>query len=199
MMQRRDLLRGLASLPLAVFVAPNQAHGLGGQLPPLDQPAPDFRLPAVVPRGDRSGKPPRETSLSLADFGGRWLVLYFYPRDFTSGCTLEARGFQRDLEAFDQAEATVVGVSADDAESHASFCGDEGLAFPLLSDPGGSVSARYGSWIPPYSQRHTFLIDPIGILRARWLAVRPQGHSQEVLEELRRLQRASEAQPGVLS
>jgi peroxiredoxin Q/BCP len=82
----------------------------------------------------------------------------------------------------------VVGVSADDVEEHASFCDSEGLVFPLLSDPGGTVSQRYGSWIAPFSQRHTFLIDPDGVIRARWVAVRPQGHSREVLDELSRLQ-----------
>ena len=82
----------------------------------------------------------------------------------------------------------MVGISADSAESHAEFCGSEALAYPLLSDPGGVVSKAYGSWIPPFSQRHTFLIDPDGILRERWLAVRPSGHSQEVLAALRQLQ-----------
>jgi peroxiredoxin Q/BCP len=131
---------------------------------------------------------PAETTLSLSDWAGRWLVLYFYPRDFTGGCTLEARGFQQDLEAFHRAGADVVGISADDPDSHASFCTEEGLVFPLLSDPGGSVSRSYGSWIAPFSQRHTFLIDPKGILQARWVAVRPVGHSQEVLNALRGLQ-----------
>jgi peroxiredoxin Q/BCP len=127
---------------------------------------------------------------SLEDFRGRWLVLYFYPKDFTSGCTLEARGFQRELGAFHAAEAEVVGISADDTDAHASFCGIEGLAFPLLSDPGGAVSRRYGSWLAPYSQRHTFLIDPAGVVRARWVAVRPLNHSREVLEELERQRQA---------
>jgi peroxiredoxin Q/BCP len=115
-------------------------------------------------------------------------VLYFYPRDFTGGCTLEARGFQRDLQAYKAANADVVGVSADDPDSHASFCSEEGLAFPLLSDPGGAVSRLYGSWIAPFSQRHTFLIDPSGVLRASWVAVRPSGHSQDVLAALLDLQ-----------
>jgi peroxiredoxin Q/BCP len=126
--------------------------------------------------------------LQLADFRGRWLVLYFYPRDFTGGCTLEARGFQKDLAAFEAANAAVVGVSADDAESHADFCSSEGLAFPLLSDPAGSVSRAYGSWIAPFSQRHTFLIDPAGVLRSTWVAVRPSGHSAEVLATLQEFQ-----------
>lgn len=157
---------------------------MGGTLPELDSPAPDFRLSGVKPEGGKAV----EASLSLADFAGQWLVLYFYPKDFTGGCTLEARGFQKDLTAFQAANAAVVGVSADDPDSHASFCSEEGLAFPLLSDPGGTVSRSYGSWIPPFSQRHTFLIDPAGVLRQRWVAVRPTGHSAEVLAELERQQ-----------
>jgi peroxiredoxin Q/BCP len=129
-----------------------------------------------------------EGRLASSDLKGRWLVLYFYPRDFTGGCTLEARGFQRDLEAFQAANAQVVGISADDPDSHASFCSEEGLAFPLLSDPGGEISRLFGSWIAPFSQRHTFLIDPTGMLRASWVAVRPSGHSQEVLAALLDLQ-----------
>ena len=82
----------------------------------------------------------------------------------------------------------VVGVSADGAEEHVSFCSSEGLAYPLLSDPDGLVSKRYGSWIPPFSQRHSFLIDPEGILRARWVDVSPSRHSQEVLGTLKKLQ-----------
>ena len=81
-----------------------------------------------------------------------------------------------------------VGVSADGSEKHASFCSSEGLAYPLLSDPGGSVSKRYGSWIPPFSQRHTFIIDPDGILRARFVGVNPGPHSSEVLTTLKELQ-----------
>lgn len=187
-MHRRQLLRTLVaaavSVPTGLLLLPRKARAIGGTLPELEAPAPGFRLDGVVPR---NGKAVAAT-LSLSDFAGQWLVLYFYPRDFTGGCTLEARGFQRDLEAYRSAHAAVVGVSADDPDSHASFCSEEGLAFPLLSDPGGQVSRRYGSWIPPFSQRHTFLIDPAGVLKARWLGVRPASHSAEVLTELRHQQ-----------
>jgi peroxiredoxin Q/BCP len=189
-MNRRDLLLLLGGLGFTGLIRPRPALAMGGTLPALEQPAPAFRLDGVAP-GDTGSV--RETRLALEDFAERWLVLYFYPKDFTSGCTLEARGFQRDLERFHRRGAEVVGVSADDSDSHSSFCGSEGLAFPLLSDPGGAVSRTYGSWIAPFSQRHTFLIDPRGILRARWTAVRPVGHSEEVLRELERLQRASPA------
>ncbi|MCP9941136.1 MULTISPECIES: peroxiredoxin [Synechococcales] len=190
-MQRRAVLRSLAALVPATLGATSllafgrQAFALGGTLPALNQPAPDFALPGIAPAADGEAV---ETQLQLADFRGRWLVLYFYPRDFTGGCTLEARGFQKDLAAFEAANAAVVGVSADDAESHADFCSSEGLAFPLLSDPAGSVSRAYGSWIAPFSQRHTFLIDPVGVLRSTWVAVRPSGHSAEVLATLQELQ-----------
>ncbi len=182
-MRRRDLLGGFLVL-LATGMGARRAEALGGTLPAVGHPAPDFRLEGVVP-GDGSGL--RSQSLQLSDFGGRWLILYFYPKDFTEGCTLEARGFQRDLDRFHERHAEVVGISADDGDAHASFCGSEGLAYPLLSDPTGEVSRLYGSWMAPFSLRHTFLIDPRGVLRARWTAVRPAGHSREVLEELDRL------------
>lgn len=190
-MDRRRFLQSAlvaagASIPAlfgTLLAKPAPASAMGGILPALNQPAPHFDLEGFLPPGV-------EGRLSLEDLKGSWLVLYFYPRDFTGGCTLEARGFQRDLEAFQAARAAVVGISADDPDSHASFCSEEGLAFPLLSDPGGEVSRAYGSWIAPFSQRHTFLIDPRGILRASWLAVRPSGHSQEVLSALMDLQAA---------
>ena len=185
-MNRRQLLRGVAQGAAVFFIGllnvPRQAFALGGILPELNQSAPDFELSGVglEELGTRG-------QASLASFRGRWLVLYFYPKDFTGGCTLEARGFQKDLAAFRARGAEVVGISADSPDQHASFCDSEGLRFPLLSDPGGRVSRLYGSWIPPFSQRHTFLIDPDGVVRARWVAVRPVGHSQEVLGELQRL------------
>jgi peroxiredoxin Q/BCP len=179
-LSRRQLLRGFAAAPLLWLLRPSVALALGGTLPTVGEPSPDFQLAAVIPDGKGGAT---DTERSLADFAGQWLVLYFYPRDFTSGCTLEARGFQRDLEAFRARGAAVAGISADDGESHQSFCGSEGLAFPLLSDPDGAVSRRYGSWMAPYSQRHTFLVDPQGVLRQ-------VGHSAEVLAALDQLQSA---------
>jgi thioredoxin-dependent peroxiredoxin len=175
-----DLLQSAGVLAMATLASPRPARAMGGTLPSLDQPAPAFSLEGISAGQD--------VHLSLADLAGSWLLLYFYPKDFTSGCTLEARGFQRDLVAYKELGAQVVGISADDPDQHASFCGSEGLTYTLLSDPGGRVSQAYGSWIPPFSQRHTFLIDPQGVLRARWTAVRPAAHSQEVLAELKRLQ-----------
>jgi peroxiredoxin Q/BCP len=184
---RRQLLvvsaQGATFLLFGLLGLPQRAFSMGGDLPELNGPAPGFTLAATgLEDGGRDG------TASLEGFHGRWLALYFYPKDFTGGCTLEARGFQKDLAAFRARGAEVVGISADSPDQHASFCDSEGLRFPLLSDPGGEVSRLYGSWIPPFSQRHTFLIDPDGMVRARWVAVRPVGHSQEVLAELTRLQ-----------
>ena len=107
-MNRRQLLRGLGISTLGLLALPPQAFAIGGTLPELDQAAPTFSLGGVAPdaRGEAI-----ESTLSLADFAGQWLVLYFYPRDFTEGCTIEARGFQRDLAAFRQAAPPGVAVS----------------------------------------------------------------------------------------
>jgi len=101
---------------------------------------------------------------ALSDFTGSWLVLYFYPKDFTGGRTLEARGFQSHLDRFQSLGAEVIGVSADSAEQHQSFCSSEALPFSPLSDRDGRVSRTYGSWVPPLSQRHTFLTNLAGEL-----------------------------------
>lgn len=154
------------------------AFALGGELPKLNQPAPAFTL------STNSG----DGQISLADYRGKWVVLYFYPKDFTSGCTLEAQRFQRDLAQFQARNAEVIGVSADSVKSHEEFCDSEGLKFPLLADQDGSVSKTYGSWLGFISLRHSFLIDPEGNLREIFLNVNPAGHSAEVLAKLDQLQ-----------
>ena len=185
-MRRSEVLRligfGLCLGGITTPFAPGSVFALGGPAPDLDQPAPDFVLEAAGKTGALG------QTLGLANFKGSWLLVYFFPRDFTSGCTLEAQGFQHDLAAFQAAEAAIIGISADSAAEHARFCTSEGLNFPLLSDPGGRVSKLYGSWMAPFSLRHSFLIDPEGILRARWLGVNPAGHSQDVLQTLQQLQ-----------
>jgi peroxiredoxin Q/BCP len=175
MISRRGLLGGLA-VTLSLFAGGKSALALGGTLPALGAPAPNFTLPS----GDGT--------LSLTDYRGKWVVLYFYPKDFTSGCTLEARRFQRDLPKYLALNTQVIGVSADDVESHTEFCDAEGLVFPLLADVGGKVSRAYGSWLGFISLRHTFIIDPEGILRESFLGVRPATHSFEVLQRLQELQ-----------
>ncbi|HLO87665.1 MAG TPA: peroxiredoxin [Nostocaceae cyanobacterium] len=184
MISRRTFINILLATCLALIswwnFAPN-AQALGGKLPAINQLAPDFTLPTNT--GD--GK------ISLSDLRGKWVVLYFYPKDFTSGCTLEARRFQQDLPKYLAKNAQIIGVSADDVDSHAKFCNSEGLKFPLLADTTGAVSKAYGSWIGFVSMRHSFIIDPQGVLRETFVGVNPAIHSQEVLARLEQLQAAS--------
>ena len=165
-------------LAIALWLGFNlPANALGGPQLPLDQPAPLFELPSNTGDGD----------VGLEDYRGKWVVLYFYPQDFTPGCTLEAQRFQRDLPQYQALNAQVIGVSVDDVQSHEAFCDAEGLKFPLLADVEGEVSKTYGSLLSGMSLRHTYLIDPDGILRERFLGVRPATHSQEVLARLQEL------------
>lgn len=130
---------------------------------------------------------------SLKDFRGSWVVLYFYPKDFTSGCTLEAHNFQTDLDKYKAAKAVILGVSVDTAESHKSFCAKEGLTFKLLSDTDTKVSDAYGSLMEyngmKLSARNTFIIDPQGKVAKVFMKVKPAGHSAEVLAALAELQK----------
>jgi thioredoxin-dependent peroxiredoxin len=149
-------------------------------------PAPDFTLNA------QDGRP-----VSLHDFRGQWVVLYFYPKDFTSGCTKEAHNFQHDLALYEQKNTVILGVSGQDEVSHEKFCTAEGLHFKLLADPHCELSALYGSvvnlGVAKLSARHTFLIDPAGVIRKVYLKVDPARHSTEVLADLAELQTASSA------
>jgi peroxiredoxin Q/BCP len=131
---------------------------------------------------------------ALKDFHGKWVVLYFYPKDFTGGCTLEAHNFQTDLARYQAANAVILGVSVDTAESHKSFCAKEGLTFKLLSDADTKVSAAYGSLMEyqpgmKLSARNTFIINPQGKIAKVFLKVGPAGHSAEVLAALAELQK----------
>src|SRR5712672_1851420 len=151
------------------------------QPPAAGNPAPAFTLP------NQEG-----TQVSLDQFKGKWIVLYFYPKDFTSGCTVEAHNFQRDIDRYAQKNAVILGVSVDDVNSHKSFCAKEGLNFKLLADSNHAVVQKYGS-IMEYNgmtlaARNTFLIDPTGMIRKVYLKVDPQGHSTEVLADLQQLQ-----------
>jgi thioredoxin-dependent peroxiredoxin len=157
------------------------ALAMGGKQPLLNEAAPEFTLPTNTGDGE----------VSLADYRGKWVVLYFYPKDFTSGCTLEARRFQQDLPKYIDKNVQILGVSADDVDSHAEFCESEGLKFPLLADTDGKVSKAYGSWMGFVSLRHTYIIDAQGILREQYLGVQPAIHSTEVLARLNQLQSAA--------
>jgi peroxiredoxin Q/BCP len=156
-----------------------------------DQPRP----PAVGNAAPTFSLPNQEgAQVSLDQFKGKWIVLYFYPKDFTSGCTIEAHNFQRDLEKYTQRNAVILGVSVDTADSHKSFCTKESLNFKLLADPNHAVVEKYGSTMEydgtTLAARNTFLIDPSGRIRKVYLKVNPQSHSGEVLADLQRLQEA---------
>lgn len=136
----------------------------------------------------QEGKP-----VTLDQFKGKWVVLYFYPKDFTSGCTLEAHNFQRDLSKYNAANAAIVGVSVDSVNSHKEFCAKEGLNFKLLADPDGKVAGQYGSLSDndgtKYASRNTFLINPDGKIAKVYLSVNPWNHSEDVLNDLAQLQK----------
>jgi peroxiredoxin Q/BCP len=144
--------------------------------------APDFRLE------DQDG-----TAVSLSDFKGRKLVLYFYPKDDTRGCTLEAQQFNQLLGRFDDQNVAVIGVSADDARSHRHFRAKYGLTFPLLCDTDTTVARAYGAYGGRTSSsggtvegvlRSTFLIDENGTIEQAWYQVSPDGHPEAVLTEV---------------
>jgi len=145
--------------------------------------APDFALK------DQSGHIHR-----LGDYAGRWLVLYFYPRDDTPVCTREACRFRDDIGTLGKLDAAVVGVSVDSTQSHAEFSRKYGLPFPLLSDPDGHTASAYGSLLNlgllRFARRHTFIISPDGRIAARFDHVDPARHAEEVRDALRSLQHA---------
>lgn len=159
-------------------------HGADTQKQPeVGKPAPDFSLTT----GDGS-------QVSLKDFKGKWVVLYFYPKDFTSGCTMEARNFQRDLAKYEGADAIILGVSVDTAQSHKDFCAKEGLNFKLLADPDAKVSTEYGSVMDykgsKLAARNTFIINPKGEIAKVYSGVKPADHSEQVLKDLAELKKS---------
>ena len=146
-------------------------------MPGAGQVAPTFTLPS------QDG-----SQIALDSFRGKWVVLYFYPKDMTSGCTIEAHNFQRDLSKFEADDAVIVGVSVDTPDSHQQFCTKEGLTFRLLADPEHKVVDEYGSLghfgTFTIANRNTFLIDPHGKIAKVWTKVDPSHHSEEVLAAL---------------
>jgi peroxiredoxin Q/BCP len=124
-------------------------------------------------------------TVDLKSFRGKWVVLYFYPKDMTQGCTIEANNFQQDLAKYQNLNAAIVGVSVDSTDSHQQFCTKESLTFKLLSDTGKKVVEEYGSLSPSgVAARNTFLIDPTGKIVQVWTKVSPMKHSEEVLAAL---------------
>lgn len=127
----------------------------------------------------------------LADYAGKWVVLYFYPKDDTPGCTTEACNFRDDIFKIRARGAEVLGVSLDSAESHGEFAKKHGLPFPLLADTDGVVTEAYGAMMGmgpvKFAKRHTFIIDPQGRVAHIYRDVDPKTHSAEVIAELERL------------
>ena len=143
--------------------------------------APDFALT------DQTGR-----IHHLSDYAGRWLVLYFYPKDDTPGCTEEACRFRDDIGVFGNLNAAIAGISVDDAQSHARFARKFNLPFPLLADADGKTASAYGALLNfgviRFARRHTFIVAPDGRIAARFDQVAPARHAQEVADTLRRLQ-----------
>ena len=185
---RSEFLKGslLTGISLIALTPPASA---APSLPSTGAPAPDFTLPNSRGQGT--------TSLSDLTANKQWTVLYFYPGAFTSGCTLEARGFQRDFQSYKDMGTQIVGVSVDSVEKNAQFCKEEELGFFMLSDEGGKTSKKYGSAISipgfgTFSNRQTYILDPDANLR--WVFTDVESHvarhSAEVLEKLKELQSA---------
>jgi peroxiredoxin Q/BCP len=176
-------MKNLALLSLAAALALSAAAPFTLAADPLTAgtAAPGFTLPSQD-----------NTPISLSEYKGKWVVLYFYPKDFTGGCTLEAHNFQRDLEKYKAANAVVLGVSLDTADSHKSFCTKESLSFKLLADPSHKVVDEYGVPMKTFdnpsthekvtiAMRQTFLIDPTGKIVKFWDVKDIPNHSADVL------------------
>jgi thioredoxin-dependent peroxiredoxin len=161
----------------ALFTA---GTALAGDPPAAGTTAPDFNL------ADQNGH-----TQSLQSYRGKWLVLYFYPKDDTPGCTQEACSFRDDLHKLSDMGAQVIGVSVDDRTSHAEFTKKYHLPFPLLSDKNGKVADSYGALlnlgVVKLARRFTFLIDPQGKISKQYLSVDTSRHSQEIIDDLQTL------------
>jgi len=153
-------------------------------MPQVGQQAPDFTLPS------QDGTP-----IDIKDLRGKWVVLYFYPKDMTTGCTIEAHNFQRDIAQYEKANAMVVGVSVDTTGSHKEFCAQQGLTFKLLADSEKKVVEQYESTMDHngtvLASRNTFLIDPQGKIAKVWVKVDPNKHSADVLSTLQSIEAKS--------
>ncbi len=179
---KKILLISFIAVVAVATVALFTVHAADQTLPTVGQVAPTFTLPS------QDG-----SQISLDSFHGKWVVLYFYPKDMTTGCTIEAHNFQRDQSKFDADNAVILGVSVDTPDSHKQFCTKEGLTFRLLADPEHKVVDAYGSlghfatWT--IANRNTFLIDPSGKIVKVWTKVDPSHHSEEVLAALAELKK----------
>ena len=181
---RMVILVSIIVVAIALIGILGLALRAGDKAPAVGSAAPDFTLDS------QDGKP-----VSLHDYKGKWVVLYFYPKDMTSGCTIEAHNFQRDLAKFDAQNAVILGVSMQDQKSHQEFCAKQSLTFKLLADTKSNVSEKYDSvmnfGVTKLSSRHTFLIDPNGVVRKVWTSVDVKTHSDDVLRAIDELNKST--------
>lgn len=172
----------IVALVLATVAGVIVLTALAAPVPEVGTMAPAFTLPS------QDGNP-----VSLADYKGKWVVLYFYPKDMTTGCTIEAHNFEKDQPEFSKRNAVVLGVSVDSVDSHKQFCTKEGLNFKLLADTEHKVATAYGSLnnlgVVKFASRHTFIIDPTGKIVRSYTTVDPNKHSKEVIAALDELKK----------
>jgi peroxiredoxin Q/BCP len=172
--------------PLLLVALLAAAFPVVAGVPAVGSTAPAFKLQ------DQNGK-----WHSLSDYRGKWLVIYFYPKDDTPGCTTEACSFRDNIFAFDKLNAAVLGISIDDSASHKAFADKHGLPFTLLADPTRATAKEYGvlktyMGVMEMARRDTFIIDPQGRVAKHYESVDPDGHSKLVLDDLKALQGAQE-------
>lgn len=176
-----ELIRYLLASVTFAWLASNVASAAENPAPAVGSPAPDFKLQ------DQNGK-----THELKDYRGKWVALYFYPKDQTPGCTTQACEFRDNIFAFREAGAVILGVSVDDVESHKKFSEKHGLPFPILADSEKAVAKQYGVLkrflgVAELAKRDTFLIDPQGKIVRHYADVDPKGHSQVVLKDIKEL------------
>jgi thioredoxin-dependent peroxiredoxin len=171
---KRSVFLALAAFVIAGMSVAAARAADDATMPAEGQTAPGFTLPS------QDGTP-----ISLDQYRGKWVVLYFYPKDMTTGCTIEAHKFQDALPQLEAKNAVVLGVSVDTADSHKQFCAKDGLTFHLLADPEHKVVSEYGSLgsfgSMVIANRNTFLIDPHGKIAKVWVKVNPTNAASDVL------------------
>jgi len=181
------LVAALPALLLATALPSATAFAESSAVPAVGQPAPAFKLQ------DQAGK-----WHTLADYKGKWVAVYFYPKDDTPGCTTQACSFRDNVFAFNKEGAVILGISVDNVESHKAFAEKHGLPFTLLADADKSVSKRYGvlktyMGVMEMARRDTFLIDPQGRIAKHYESVNPEGHSAVVLADIKALKAGTKA------
>lgn len=182
MLRKRWIAAGCA-IALAGSFALTKSVKAAGDMAAVGSEAPNFTLPSQ-----------ENTPVTLDTYKGKWVVLYFYPKDQTAGCTIEAHNFQRDLKQYEALNAVVLGVSLDTVDSHKAFCTKDSLTFKLLADPDHKVVDAYGVPVKQYgpmhfAERDTFLISPDGKIVKEWQVKDVQTHSGEVLAAIGELKK----------